>query len=89
MALESSTWEMTQAFTLGLVAKYNHDHYLPYCRLEHVFMAKPLAKKVLLVGWDAADWKVIHPLMDAGEMPAGVGMEEVPIRHAGMLRWCE
>jgi hypothetical protein len=22
-----------------------------------------------LVGWDAADWKVIHPLMDAGKMP--------------------
>jgi predicted AlkP superfamily phosphohydrolase/phosphomutase/tetratricopeptide (TPR) repeat protein len=27
------------------------------------------ARKVLLVGWDAADWKVIHPLMDAGKMP--------------------
>ena len=26
-------------------------------------------KKVLLVGWDAADWKVIHPLMDSGLMP--------------------
>jgi predicted AlkP superfamily phosphohydrolase/phosphomutase len=25
--------------------------------------------KVMLVGWDAADWKVIHPLMDAGKMP--------------------
>lgn len=25
--------------------------------------------KVLLIGWDAADWKVIHPLMDAGLMP--------------------
>jgi len=25
--------------------------------------------KVLLVGWDAADWKVIQPLMDAGKMP--------------------
>ncbi len=31
-------------------------------------MANP-ARKVLLVGWDAADWKVIHPLMDAGKMP--------------------
>lgn len=29
----------------------------------------PLAKKVLLVGWDAADWKVINPLLDAGKMP--------------------
>jgi tetratricopeptide (TPR) repeat protein len=27
------------------------------------------SSKVLLIGWDAADWKVIHPLMDAGEMP--------------------
>lgn len=26
-------------------------------------------KKVLLVGWDAADWKVIHPLLDGGKMP--------------------
>lgn len=26
-------------------------------------------RKVLLVGWDAADWKVIHPLMDASRMP--------------------
>lgn len=29
-------------------------------------MAKP---KVLLVGWDAADWKIINPLLDAGTMP--------------------
>jgi predicted AlkP superfamily phosphohydrolase/phosphomutase/tetratricopeptide (TPR) repeat protein len=29
----------------------------------------PTAPKVLLIGWDAADWKVIHPLMDAGQMP--------------------
>ncbi len=28
-----------------------------------------LMRKVLLIGWDAADWKVIHPLMDAGKMP--------------------
>ncbi|MEQ1902681.1 MAG: alkaline phosphatase family protein [Pirellulaceae bacterium] len=26
-------------------------------------------RKLLLVGWDAADWKVIHPLMDQGLMP--------------------
>ncbi|MFK7923275.1 MAG: alkaline phosphatase family protein [Bacteroidia bacterium] len=25
--------------------------------------------KVLLIGWDAADWKTINPLMDAGYMP--------------------
>ncbi|MFO0959581.1 MAG: alkaline phosphatase family protein [Isosphaeraceae bacterium] len=28
-----------------------------------------LASKVLLVGWDAADWKFINPLLDAGLMP--------------------
>jgi tetratricopeptide (TPR) repeat protein/arylsulfatase A-like enzyme len=28
-----------------------------------------LAKKVLLVGWDAADWQLINPLIDAGKMP--------------------
>jgi len=32
-------------------------------------MTSPLSKKILLVGWDAADWKVITPLMDAGKMP--------------------
>src|SRR6267143_3652727 len=29
-------------------------------------MAKP---RVLLIGWDAADWKVIRPLVEAGQMP--------------------
>src|SRR5215831_10293980 len=28
-----------------------------------------VGRKVLLIGWDAADWKVIHPLMDEGKMP--------------------
>ncbi|OQW93869.1 MAG: hypothetical protein BWK79_08865 [Beggiatoa sp. IS2] len=32
-------------------------------------MTKRLAHKVLLIGWDAADWKAIHPLMDEGKMP--------------------
>jgi predicted AlkP superfamily phosphohydrolase/phosphomutase/tetratricopeptide (TPR) repeat protein len=32
-------------------------------------MPDRLAKKVLLIGWDAADWKIIHPLMDQGLMP--------------------
>ena len=26
-------------------------------------------RRVLLIGWDAADWKVIHRLVDAGHMP--------------------
>jgi predicted AlkP superfamily phosphohydrolase/phosphomutase/tetratricopeptide (TPR) repeat protein len=29
-----------------------------------------IARKVLLIGWDAADWKIINPLIDAGHMPA-------------------
>ncbi len=29
-----------------------------------------MAKRLLLVGWDAADWRILHPLIDAGEMPA-------------------
>ena len=30
--------------------------------------------RVLLVGWDAADWKVIRPLLAAGEMPHLAGL---------------
>jgi tetratricopeptide (TPR) repeat protein len=26
-------------------------------------------RRLLLIGWDAADWKVIQPLVDAGKMP--------------------
>lgn len=29
-----------------------------------------MQNKILLIGWDAADWKVARPLMDAGKMPA-------------------
>ena len=29
----------------------------------------PSRRRLLLVGWDGADWKVISPLMDKGEMP--------------------
>jgi predicted AlkP superfamily phosphohydrolase/phosphomutase/tetratricopeptide (TPR) repeat protein len=32
-------------------------------------MSDRLAKKVLLIGWDAADWKIINPLLDQGLMP--------------------
>ena len=37
---------------------------------NEVMPSAPLASRVLLIGWDAADWKVISPLMDAGQMPA-------------------
>jgi len=33
-------------------------------------MANRLAKKVLLIGWGSADWKMINPLVDAGKLPA-------------------
>jgi tetratricopeptide (TPR) repeat protein len=32
-------------------------------------MPERLATKVLLLGWDAADWKIIQPLLEAGLMP--------------------
>ena len=32
-------------------------------------LSPPIARVLLLVGWDAADWQVIHPLLDAGLMP--------------------
>jgi predicted AlkP superfamily phosphohydrolase/phosphomutase/tetratricopeptide (TPR) repeat protein len=35
-----------------------------------------MRKKVLLIGWDSADWKIINRLMDKGEMPALKSMVE-------------
>ena len=37
-------------------------------------MSKRKAKKVLVIGWDAADWKIINPLMDQGLMPTLEGL---------------
>jgi len=40
--------------------------------------------KVLLIGWDAADWKIIHALADAGKMPNMAGfIEEVEKKDHG------
>ena len=33
-------------------------------------------RKVLLIGWDAADWKTINRLVDAGDMPVMKGLME-------------
>ena len=30
---------------------------------------KRLTKRVLLIGWDAADWKILDPLIEEGKMP--------------------
>ena len=32
-------------------------------------MASGSRRRVLLVGWDAADWKIIQPMLDRGELP--------------------
>src|SRR5580704_11517614 len=32
-------------------------------------MGERLARRVALIGWDAADWRIIHSLLDAGLMP--------------------
>lgn len=29
----------------------------------------PNASKILLVAWEAADWRILHPLLDAGHLP--------------------
>lgn len=39
-------------------------------------MSSRLAQRVLLLGWDAADWQIIHPLIDRGEMPVLQGLIE-------------
>ena len=33
-------------------------------------MAQSLGKRILLIGWDAADWEMIDPLLQSGQMPA-------------------
>jgi predicted AlkP superfamily phosphohydrolase/phosphomutase/tetratricopeptide (TPR) repeat protein len=33
-------------------------------------LAQSGKRKILLIGWDAADWRVINPLLEAGKMPA-------------------
>lgn len=46
----------------------NTPTYSPGARADNS-MVNALAKKVLLIGWDAADWKLINPLLDQGLMP--------------------
>lgn len=37
-------------------------------------MSQRLAKKLLLIGWDAADWKFMMPLLDSGLLPSLEGV---------------
>lgn len=47
---------------------------------------KPNDRKVLLIGWDAADWKVMHKLVDEGKMPnISAFMEEGVIGNLATL----
>lgn len=39
-------------------------------------MPERLTKKVLVIGWDAADWRMIQPLMDRGLLPTLQGVIE-------------
>jgi len=39
-----------------------------------------MTRKLLLIGWDAADWKTINRLVDAGQMPIMKGL----IEHGSM-----
>ena len=40
-------------------------------------MGKRLTQRVLLIGWDAADWHLINPLIEAGQMPVLARLIEV------------
>jgi predicted AlkP superfamily phosphohydrolase/phosphomutase len=41
-----------------------------------------MTKKLLLIGWDAADWKTIDRLVDQGDMPILKGLIERGIHGA-------
>ncbi len=43
-------------------------------------MPERIAKKVLVIGWDAADWKLIDPLLKLGVMPNLQGLIERGVR---------
>lgn len=45
-------------------------------------MATPSAMRLLIVGWDAADWQIIQPLMEAGRMPVLKGLIDQGVRAA-------
>jgi predicted AlkP superfamily phosphohydrolase/phosphomutase len=45
-----------------------------------------MANRVLIVGWDGADWEILDPLLEAGELPALQGLLERGRR--GVSRSC-
>ena len=52
--------------TVFQLLKSNQNSNIPATQREPKIMSK---RKVLLIGWDAADWKMIKPLMEQGLMP--------------------
>ena len=48
--------------------------------------SSPMANRVLVVGWDGADWDILDPLLAAGELPA---LQELIVRgQRGVSRSC-
>ena len=45
-----------------------------------------MANRVLIVGWDGADWDILDPLLEAGELPALAALVERGRR--GVSRSC-
>ena len=59
-------WTSWRGFDKLVVVAWNG---WPLRGIEETRMPERLAKRVLLVGWDGADWKHINPLLDKGQMP--------------------
>jgi len=43
-------------------------------------------QRLLLVGWDSADWKIMHPMIDAGHLPGVARLVEAGPRARYHLR---
>ena len=52
------------------------DSFLRLSYYDREIMIQTAKTKILLIGWDAADWKIIHHLVDAGKMPHMAGVIE-------------
>ena len=44
-------------------------------------------RKLLLIGWDSADWKLLQPLMEAGQLPLDQLLASYR-RGAVLLQFC-
>ena len=54
---------------MGTGANFRDNQSVPSDRdVTQKSLPSPFSR-VLLVGWDAADWNLIHPLLDAGRLP--------------------